>query len=289
MKNIFYKPVIALFIGAMLLISSCSKKEGMHGSDPATSGTNQMNASMESKIRTIVANIPHVKEQNSSSMRKGVADKIQSGWDFSSPDHGMGYSTTSGFLYSSSLNTLVLSGGTGGGSAGGTVVAGASSMDMNYTFCYSSGDQILGLNVFGTGAPSTGVSAIIGVSGDFSKLASNSSTTDLLNAFNGMAFYIVYDGTASGSYDVVDWTDPSVHLDSIQDLNKKAFAFVMDFKNGRLFLSSSGQINVSGGSMSFNGQYFQVTGFLNSNGDFNLNGGNLTYSIVPGFGAMMCN
>src|ERR1041385_383053 len=120
MKKLIYKPVIALFIGAMLLISSCSKKEGIHGGDPANTGTSTPSPAMESKIRTIVANLPHVKAHNDASMRQSGANRTQDAWDFSHPLDNFGYSSSTGLYYAASSNTFVLS-AIGGGATGGTV------------------------------------------------------------------------------------------------------------------------------------------------------------------------
>ena len=117
-------------------------------------------------------------------------------------------------------------------------------------------------------------------------LQHSDSSTNFADIFKGLAFYFVYDGRPSGQYDVIDWTNHNWNDSSSFD--KKCFAFIFDFKNGRLFLSSGGHINVNGGSMMYNGDYLEVSGFLDSQGNYNLNG-NLTYQTVTGFGTMGCN
>jgi len=287
MKNILNKSLLALGVAALMFTSSCSKKDAVYGG-----GSSSNNDPMISKIKTVIGNLPHFKAANSAGINRkdGGTMTTQGGWDFSNPGNGYSYSSPNGISYSSNSNTFMVA-TTSGGNAGGTVVAGASALDMNYTFCFSIDDQVNGLSAFGTGAPSTGVSGVIGISGDFSKLSG--SATDFSDVFKGLAYYIVYDGKASGSYDVIDWNDPKLqsnlnNTSGNSPVNKKCFAILIDFKNLRMYLSSSGKINVGGGTMDFNGEYLEVSGYkVDSNGNYDLS--NLTYKTVPGFGAMGCN
>jgi hypothetical protein len=52
-------------------------------------------------------------------------------------------------------------------------------------------------------------------------------------------------------------------------------------------MSASGNINVTDGSMNYQGKYLEIGGFFNNDGNFDWN--NLEYSIVDGFGTMGCN
>ncbi|MEI6817783.1 MAG: hypothetical protein WCL14_14350 [Bacteroidota bacterium] len=275
MKKIMYQSLVALSLVAVLLIASCSKRpEAPCGQSAAQSQTQ----SLDKKIRDLIGKIPHMKVDNSLPM--GTLRRAKSGgWDFSNPSTGLP-------AYSDNSNTLYISSNSFGGNStsGGTVVAGPTSLDINYTFCFASDDggSALGGSLFsGSGAPLTGISGVMGICGDFSLFQSADSTTNFGDIFKGFAFYIVYDGRASGSYDVIDWTNANF-MDHAS-IDKKCFSLIFDYKNNRLFLSSGGQINVSGGSMNFNGTYIEVDDLL-----ANLNG-NLTYSYVNGFGAMGCN
>ncbi|MES1181856.1 MAG: hypothetical protein ABUL44_03585 [Flavobacterium sp.] len=145
------------------------------------------------------------------------------------------------------------------------------------------------MTYFGTGAPIDGISSVIGVSGDFEELQNANDSTDFADIFHGLAFYLVYDDNATGNYDVIDFSD--VTWSDSTGINHKCFAFIFDLVNGRFFVSKSGHINVSGGSMAYNGEYYQISGFLNDDGDFDITSpdANLTLTVVPGFGTMGCN
>ena len=195
-------------------------------------------------------------------------------------------------MYTRETNsTIFITGGSfGANSSVGTVVAGSSVLDIGFTFCFASDGDPVGLNFFNVnGANFNGVSAVIGVSGDFEAIQNGTvnDTTSFADFFQGLAFYIVYDGEASGKYDVVNWLD--IDLNDTAATHGQSFAFALDFKTGHLFLSKSGSVKVTDGSMDFDGEYFDVGGFLNADGDFDLSGSNLTYNTVPGFGAMGCN
>jgi len=210
------------------------------------------------------------------------------GWSFSDPAGGtLNFSSPGGLSYTTTTNTIYVPWSSFGSnsSSGGTVVAGSSSLDMNYTFCFSSDDAAYGLNLYDLDSTNfSGLSIVIGVSGDFDALANADSTDDLFSFFHGLAFYVVYDSPADGDYEVVNW------LDGLTGLNinsKKAFAYIFDFKDGKLYLSASGNINVTGGDMNYTGKYLEIGGFFEEDGNFDWN--DLTYNIVDGFGTMGCN
>jgi hypothetical protein len=289
MKNIKFKSVWVLFLGALLIISSCSKHDDSSG---VVTPTETQKQKLDRKIRTIVSNIPSMKMIKNNVHRLGTGNENKTldegGFSFTDPNGGFNFSSPAGIIYSYVAQTIyVHASAFGNNPNSGTVVAGPSSLDMNYTFCFSVDDSSsMGLNLFSTGAPTQGISSVIGVSGDFSALANATDSTNFGDVFHGLAFYFVYDGHASGAYDVIDWSSNEWDSTSV---NNKCFAFVMDFQNGRLFLSKSGKINVNGGSMGFTGDYYQVSGFINENGEFDLTGNNLTLSVVNGFGTMGCN
>jgi hypothetical protein len=286
MKRLKYILILMPLIVALIFISSCNKEEGAHRpalNDPEVKG----------KVLDVIKHLPKLATDRRF-RRGGAGDQTQdggwnfaelgSGFNFSSPGEVFTYSENSGMLV---ISTSALASNT---SSAGTVVAGESNLDINYAFCFTSdnGDSALGGDLFGvTNASTNGVSGVIGVSGDFDELQSADSTTTFGDIFHGLAFYFVYDGTPSGSYDVVDWLN--VDFTDSTTYDNKCFAFIFDFQNGRLFLSSQGSINVSGGSMMYSGKYLEVSGFLNESGDYDLSGDNLTYREVDGFGTMGCN
>lgn len=285
MKKIIIKSLIAVFAIGLLVVSSCKKQEPKVTTDAVRQDASTQ--ALDQKVRKLLSRLPVIKMDNS--QKQGVTYRRHNmskdgGWNFSDPSADQtAYSDLNGTIYVSSSafgsNT----------SSSGTVVAGPSSLDINYTFCFSydAGQNALGGSLFSsTGAPVSGLSGVIGVSGDFSNLQNSDSSTNFSDIFKGLAFYFVYDGTPSGQYDVIDWTNHD--WNDTSSFDKMCFAFIFDFKNGRLFLSSGGTIDVNGGSMMYNGQYLEVSGFLDSQGNYNLNG-NLSYQTVTGFGTMGCN
>jgi hypothetical protein len=283
MKLFRYKSALALLIGGLMLVTSCQKEDrtpGISKEDP-----------VKENILKVVKNLPKIAADRN--FRNGGNSMQDGGWNFSEPGDGFNYSSDGGvFTYSEESGLLVLSTSALGSnqSSGGTVVAGETSMNINYAFCFASdnGEDALGGDLFGvTNASTNGVSGVIGVSGDFDELQNADSTTEFTDIFHGLAFYFVYDGNPSGGYDVIDWLD--VDWNDSTSYDDMCFAFIFDFANGRLYLSSSGSINVSGGSMMYSGKYFEVSGFLDENGEYDLSGDNLTYREVDGFGTMGCN
>lgn len=283
MKKLIQTSAMLLLCGAVMLMSSCSKHDDQNGGSPIVKGSAQ-----DRKIRELISKLPVEKLVYQRTAGKG-GDVTMDAWNFGNPSAGgtsFSNGSASGSTTSSGPTTIYISSSSFGSNSGsGTVVAGSTSMDINYTFCFASDDpDQMGLGLF-NGLSFTGVSSVIGISGDFEALANATDSTDFSDVFHGLAFYIVYDGSAQGSYDVIDWTD-GIADSTATDGN--SFAFLFDFVNGRLFLSQDGSINVSGGSMNFQGNYLQVEGFINADGDFDLDG-DLTYTTVSGFGTMGCN
>jgi hypothetical protein len=90
----------------------------------------------------------------------------------------------------------------------------------------------------------------------------------------------VYDFNASGSYQVIDWTTMTTLPNSISF----AMLFSFDSNNmGAFYFSQDGDINVSGGNMTFNGNYWGIEM------DFSNLSPSLTYDTYPGSGTMGCD
>jgi hypothetical protein len=282
MKKSIIVPALALFTGALMLFSACSKHDG----DCDGPRESQDKSKLDRKVRELVAKLPHF--YYTKSIGSSTSTASPTGFDFSSPSTGFNFqSSPDGFNFSTTTGSYYFSSGSFGANAGGTVVAGNTSLDINYTFCWTATDSASGLNLFDMGNGGfSGVSSVVGVAGDFDQLATATDSTDFGDIFHGLAFYIVYDDQASGNYDIIDWLNDDLTDTTATDGN--AFAFAFDFKLGRLYVSSDGSISVSGGAMNFNGEYLEVGGFIDDNGDFDING-DLTYRKVSGFGTMGCN
>jgi len=182
--------------------------------------------------------------------------------------------------------------GTAGNGGGGTVVAGNTALNMDLTVCLSveevaSGDGYGDL--FDTGFGFNEYGAVFGIAGDFEALAGadwEADDFDPFEFFHGYAaYYVITDGELEGNHEVFDWLDTSD--DGSGDYDDMASSFVMDFSNFALYFATSGSVNVSGGSMTFNGEYIAIEDlFLDFLGEGEEDP---EVSVVSGYGTMGCN
>jgi len=267
-------------LGGSVLLSSCSKED-------ETTAVSQDNKPTEKQIREKIVELAQRLPEYTFELEDGefyTPLGKNSGFSFSDPNNGRyTYTSPDGTKYvTENNNTYVFTKGAFGQNAsGGTVIAGSSSFNVDYTFCFSAEDDGLGLNFFGE---FDGVSSIIGIAGDFEALQEGGEDIeeDPFAFFQGFVVYVIYDGQASGSYDVVNWFD---NIDGEEDdLEGQAFAYAIDFQEEKLYFSSDGTLNVSGGSIGFNGEYLEIS-------DFSLDGDmeNPDFNTVSGFGTMGCN
>jgi hypothetical protein len=167
----------------------------------------------------------------------------------------------------------------------GNVIAGSSALDIDYAFCFSASDEALGLDLFDFGGDFTGVSLVLGISGDFEALMNDEIGEDaeFTDFFHGFAMYVVYSDTAQGEYEVLNWL--SDLEDDPDNLPDHAFSYVLDFINLGLYLSSDGSMNVDGGTMYFDGEYLAITEFLfEFEEEYEPE-----FSYVSGYGEMGCD
>lgn len=279
--------LLSLF-AVVAILSSCQKEQG------DVSYANRQTKVDTEDLRTaerIVANLPEigiVSEDRSTVYKFNLNTREFSfsdpnpGWNFSNSDEVVFYP------YNDGGGILFIGAGSIGANTGGTVVAGETALDVNYTFCFSASDEALGLDLFDLGGDSfDGVSVVLGIAGDFEALAEGEVEEDATfeDFFQGFAMYIVYDNEASGSYEILNWIED---LDEDPDqLEGHGFAYVLDFVDFNIYLSSSGDLNVSGGQISFSGEYL---GLLDLFLEFTEEGEDEPeFAIVSGFGTMGCN
>ncbi len=221
------------------------------------------------------------------------AESNYKSFSFSSPNPGWNFSSTEQVYFAAAPEgggILFLGPGSFGGNTGGTVVAGNSSLNINYTFCFSASDDALGFD-FGVGGPDfDGLSVVIGIAGDFEALSTGEFEDDeVFDFFQGFAVYIVYDNEANGNYPILNWFED---LDGDpDDLEGNSFAYVLAFADpAGLYFSKSGSLNVSGGSISFEGIYWGIEGNLFDGWFEEGEGENEPEFVeVEGFGTMGCN
>lgn len=280
--------VVAVLLGAGLL-TACSKERA--GVAPRASG--KVDLEVEQRIREKLDQLPGVgiynRRMNKVIVFKHLPDGSRSFNFVDPPSGGINFASSNGgqWTWSESEGLMILtepSSGTGGG--GGTVVAGDASLDIELAVCFSFDEEGLGMDLFDTGI--NDVAGVIGIAGDFDALINgdfSSGEDDIFDYFHGFAYYLVYaDQLGNESYEVLNWIDD---LDQDEeDLENFGFSFVVSFQNeGGIYLSQDGELQVSGGSIGFNGNYYALEGV-----DFFEEGGDDegSASTVPGFGTMGC-
>lgn len=205
------------------------------------------------------------------------------------PGTGINFASSNGgeWTWSESEGLMILTEpSTGLGAGGGTVVAGNTSLDIELAVCFSIDEEALGADLFDTGIGE--VAGVIGIAGDFDALINgdfSQDEDDIFDYFHGFAYYLVYaDELENAGYEVLNWVED---LDQPEeDLEDFGFSFVVSFQNeGGIYISQEGTLNVNGGSIGFNGNYYAIEGV----GFFDDEESDADYSVVPGFGTMGCN
>ncbi|MGF1565323.1 MAG: hypothetical protein ACFCUH_08140 [Flavobacteriales bacterium] len=274
----------SLALGAITL-NSCSKQAGYAGPGPEVNRKEKAKEFMES----LIERMPDIGVYNEKLDQVVVLNPGSREFSFATPNEGWNFSSSTGtqFVpYEEGGGILILSAAAfGGNSSGGTVVAGSTALDITYTFCVSASSEAIGLDLFDYGGDFTGVSLVLGIAGDFEALVDGAvdEDSDFNDFFQGLAMYVVYDNEAQGSYDILNWIED---LDTdVDDLAGQGFSYVIDFVDFNLYFSANGELNVSGGEISFTGEYLGFFELLDSIEDEE----ELEFDLVPGFGAMGCN
>ncbi len=269
-----------------LTFTSCSKEEGRRGKAVANSSEN---TSARSMFERLMDEVPQIGIYDERTDRVLLFNSGSREFSFSSPNPGWNFSSTDGPVFvpaSQGGGVLIIPSFSFGANTGGTVVAGNTTLDINYTFCFSASDEALGLDLFDFGGDFTGVSVVLGIAGNFEALANDEvdDDGDFDSFFQGMAMYVVYANEASGNYSILNWID---NIDEDPDnLGNKGFSWVIDFQEFNMYLSASGDLSVSGGEMNFTGEYL---GFLELFEDLDGDENDISFALVPGFGTMGCN
>lgn len=299
-----------LAVVALLFSTGCSKEESSNGPSENQDAKQITDARMQSDIKKFAEKIPAISWYNSTMDKIITIDpkSEKKGFDFSSPNSGWGFSSTSGTQWTGNdgnggvlfLGPSSVGSSTGAGGGSGTVVAGNSSLNINLTVCFSGGDEneeddgsgtLIGIGGFG-GPNIDGVSGVIGISGDFEAMMNEefNEDSDPFEFFHGLAFYVVYDDQASGDYDILNWFD---NLTEEPDaLDGDGFAWVYSFSEDAwgIYFSQEGTLNVSGGTIGFSGTYFGLMIDLDDIQDPDGDIFDMSYNEnQTGFGTMGCN
>lgn len=286
---------LATGVGAMLF-SSCTKEETTARSQASTSPkTITLNEEQQRTVETAASRIPTIRLYNEV-QNKFIDFNVGSrDYVFTDPDEGFSFTDPDQngvMLYSDGeASYVVFSVGVGvaGQGGGGIVVAGNTALNMDVTICVSleevaDGDGMT--DIFDTGFGWDEFGAVIGIAGDFEGLADanyDSEDFDPFEFFHGYAAYYVLSDDLSGSHDVFDWLEATGE----EDYDDLATSFVMDFQNEALYFATDGTVTVSGGTMTFNGEYLALEDFFLD--FFDESGAEPEVSVVSGYGSMGCN
>ena len=272
-----------LFLSAILISSSCTKNPSKIAAPNAQEEISQTTVSNLKKMLDELPTIIRVRDEKNNRFVdfdiKNKSISILKSWSFANPTPNTVYSTTSGFvIYISDPNPAW-----GMGSGSQTITAGSTTLQVQ-TMCLAMAGFS---NLFSSGQsfPIDGISLVMGLDADFSML-NNASTLCFSDFIHGVAFYEVFESPASGSYNVIDWTDPNVFTNYFLPQNGYAFVFSFDNCNeGNFYFSKSGTINVNGGDMTFSGEYWGWEDWYTAI----TQGGTILTNDYPGSGTMGCN
>ena len=253
----------------------------------APSGELDLSQDQKRMIKDMSGRIPTVRIYDEARNRFIDIDFMNRDFSFSTPNDGWNFSSSDDVIWEASEGgggILFIGAGGFGGNTGGTVVAGNTALDINYTFCFSASDEALGFDLWDTGANLDGISGVVGIAGDFEALLNDEVDEDaeFTDYFQGFAAYFVYDNEASGNYEILNWLE-DLNGDG-DDLSDNGFGFVFGFEDFSVYFSYDGTLNVSGGSIGFSGHYVGIEDLI-----FDLGGEeDPEVEIVPGFGTMGC-
>jgi hypothetical protein len=285
----------SLAVMVLLFATSCTKDEDsvIGAPDQPSSVRSVKNPDTQDAIQNFSRELPKIGIYNETMDKWIVVDPYDAkNFSFSDPNSSWNFSNSDEVYFAPAPQgggILFVGPGAFSNNTGGTVVAGNSSLNIEYTFCFSASDEALNLDL-GLGSDFDGVSMVLGIAGDFEALTTGEfdEDEDIFDIFQGIAAYIVYDNEASGSYPVLNWFD-DLEEDEPDDLEGNSFAYVFAFQDpGGIYFSKSGNLNVSGGQISFEGVYFGIAGDIF--GDwFDDDDVDFEFVEVDGFGTMGCN
>lgn len=252
--NLTKRSSLMLLAGALVVSMLNTSCERSHEGGPAH--CTEPSEKEKEAIMNMVATMPAIKFSQDG--KDYVITHDKDGWNFAAAAE-----TSTSWDVSGSVQYVGTDGGgkgmfVVGGSAntGGTVVAGSTALTIDASFCFSAEDDSEGFNPIGVDGAS-GTAAVIGIDGDFQALANASQSGEEIenidDYFFGFAYYFVFaDDIQNGSYKVIDFQD----YDDQSDNEDKSLSFVVDIKNGKMYVSKDGNVTINGGNMSFNGNYY---------------------------------
>jgi len=295
LKNTHRITAVALTAVVLLFSAGCSKEYDAVGTDHNNEEKRVKDRKTKQEIQDASQRIPAISWYNQT-MNKIITFDPKSEtktFSFSDPNPGWNFSNSTETTWVPAEGgggiLFVGSGSFGGNTGGGTVVAGSTTLNIISTFCFSASEEAIGLDIGGFGGPDfDGISGVVGFAGDFEALQNENfeEEDDIFDFFQGIAYYVVYDNEANGSYDILNWFEDAG--EPTDDLGGSGFAWVYGFEPDAwsIYFSESGSLNVSGGSMTFSGQYL---GLILDVSDLESSFDDFSFVEAGGFGTMGCN
>lgn len=293
-----------LFVAAALIFTtSCTKdNENSASASQKYEGKAVKDKALQEDIQSTADRMPPIAWYNRTMDKVIVFDpkNDSKSFDFSDPNDGWNFSSSEGVEFVQSPSgggVLFVSPGSFGSNAGGsgTVVAGNTALNINYTFCFSVDEDALGLDLGFGDVDFDGLSGVLGIAGDFEALMNedfDEEGADIFDYFHGLAYYLVYDNEAQGNYDILNFIEDVDGEESEEEPDGKGFSIVYGFSSTSFsfYFSKDGSLNVSGGSMNFSGNYYGIVfGNLFDADEEDGELFNLDFVEVPGFGQMGCS
>lgn len=272
---------ILISIVLLWLYQGCSQQDNLVAPDK------KLNEDLLDKIESIYSTSTRVNLKSGEATRYVTPDNINyipsgESFSFTNIEDGNITITARGLEYSSqdggsfSLSPLAESLG------GGSVTAGETQLDINLTFCITAGEStdVEGLNPFG----SDNLGAVLGYSIDMQMINSieNQEEFDFESIFKGMALFYVFADELDGRFPIVD------PFSNEEPGNNQGFAVVFDIMEEKFYLSSSGNIQIAGGTMSFTGKFIELDFEFEDFSELEPED-DMSYSIVSGSGVLNCN
>lgn len=304
MKAIKFLKLLSL-AGVVAFASSCAKKEEVRSS------SQQSTASVKkSEIKSTLKNLAKTLKNTGDGIKKayeagsvtftstkngGVTYTTNSEpFTYQNAPKGVTFTSSAGIKYSKKEAAFVVADQNAVAvGEGGSVSIGDDNFDIDLAVCFSAsseGGEYDGLSPF-DGAFSQ-VSGAMGIGGlaaliesAESQAQASKSEADFSELFKDVIIvqYIVFAKEASGEYKVTNFIDAN---EDSEDLESVAIGMAYKLGTGEIYFTNSGDMSISGATISFNGEYLYLGDFLNfgdDNDDFNEE-----LTSVSGSGRLSC-
>jgi hypothetical protein len=295
------KKAYVLWMSALVMLAvGCSKDPlTLNGASTKPGTKVALTEEQQARATKMAKRMPKLRYWDEANSRFIDFNPTTRDFEFSDPDEGFTFDDPDGnnaMVFSDGSDSyLVFSSGIGvsGQGGGGTVVAGTTVLDMDFTVCLSMQEVAAGDGSVDFFSDSSMVfdeyAAVIGISGDFEALANadESSSFDPFEFLNGYAAFYVIADDVSGSHEVFNWMDAD--STNTADFDDMASAMVFDFQDFSLYFANSGQVATSGGTMEFNGTFIGFINFLDLFLEDSSEEIDIEAEEVTGYGSMGCN